>query len=484
MIKIRLPLLIFTFGLLFSGNVKAQQNASDSASEARMYHDVFILASDSLKGREAGTIGEQMASDYISKQMLQIGLLPKGDGEGSYLSEFRMNYPVIFKEAKLSINGIDFKHAEEFGATDLSSSGNVTAPLLNIGKGISVNSETTTNKNGVYDVNGKIVIMDIVSDTENDDNIDNNALLEDIISRVTSAVKLGAVGVILHNTSRKTTEDVLFGSPFTASLDVPVVYIARLPFNKIDKIKTGTCSIFVEIDRTVSKPANVIGWIDNKSTKTVVIGAHYDHLGITKSRSGPDKTPQIHNGADDNASGTAALLELARWAVKNGNLKYNYIFAAFSAEEKGLFGSKVFCRQPWVNNSNILYMLNMDMVGRLGCQGDTIHVLGVASSSVWDQMLDSIQHPDFSIKKINGAPAFSDHSPFLKKGIPVIYYTTGLHPDYHTPNDDTEFINFRGMVEIEAYLRNFIRSAETLTEIPFRKIGPIQNTRAYIQTFK
>jgi hypothetical protein len=481
MITIRLPLLIYTFSLLFSGNVNAQQNVNDSVSEARMYYDVFILASDSLKGREAGTIGEQMASDYISKQMLRIGLLPKGDGEGSYLSEFRMNYPVIYKEAKLRVNDIDFKHNEEFGATDLSSAGEVSAEMINIGKGIAGSNDKKKNKNGKYDLKGKIVVLDIVSLTGE---MDKAAFLDEVIARVKSVVQGGAVGVILHNSSRKSTEDVLFGSPFTESLNVPVVYVARLSFNKISKIKTGTCTLSVEVDRTVSKPANVIGWIDNKSTKTVVIGAHYDHLGITGSRTGPDKTLQIHNGADDNASGTAALLELARWAKNNDSLNYNYIFAAFSAEEKGLFGSKAFCSRPWVNNSNIVYMLNMDMVGRLGCQGDTISALGVASSTVWEKILDSIEHPDFAIQKISGAPAFSDHSPFLKKGIPVIYFTTGLHSDYHTPNDDTGFINFRGMVEIEAYLRNFILSAETLPEIPFQKIGVLQNTKAYVQTFK
>jgi hypothetical protein len=481
MVKVNLAILLFSLSFLCSENLKAQQFKNDSAVQARMYQDILILASDSLKGREAGTIGERMASDYISKQMIQIGLLPRGEHLGSYLSEFRMNYPVIYKKAHLLIDEIDFKYNEEFGATDLSSPGNVTAPLVNMGKGISDTNENTKSKDVLNKISGKIVLMDIYSGAQTDD---NNLLLEDIIGRVTSVVRLGAVGVILHNSSRKTTEDILFGSPFTESLNVPVVYIARLPFNKISKIQTGTCTLSVEIDRTVTQPANVIGWIDNKSAKTVIIGAHYDHVGITKSRTGDDKSPQIHNGADDNASGTAALLELARWAVNKRDLKYNYVFAAFSAEEKGLFGSKAFCSRPWVNNNNIVYMLNIDMVGRLGCEGDTISVLGVASSIVWDQILDSIQHPDFSIKKINGAPAFSDHAPFLKKGIPVVYFTTGLHPQYHTPQDDIELINFRGMVELEAYLQHFIGSAELLAEIPFQKVHTLQNVKAYIQTFK
>jgi len=469
----------FTFCLVSSASLFAQHAGSYMVSQNRLYRDVYILANDSLEGREAGKPGEKMAADYISRQMQQLGLRPEGDGDSSFLSEFRMNYPVIFKNATLNVNDIKFEYTEEFGATDLSSSGNVTAPLVNVGKGKS-GIDYDSQMGEVSVVAGKIVIMDI----DGTGSEDKNVMLNDIIVRVKTAVQKGAMGVILHTDSRKSTEDVLFGSPFTASLDVPVVYVARLAFNKIGKVNNGTCTMAVEVDRTVSKPVNVIGCIDNKSEKTVVIGAHYDHVGVTRSRTGDDKSLQVHNGADDNASGTAAMLELARWAVTEKNLRYNYIFATFSAEEKGLFGSKAFCSMPWVNNNNIVYMLNMDMVGRLGCEGDTMSVLGVGSSKVWEPLIDSVSHPDFALKKINGAPAFSDHSPFLKKGIPVIYFTSGIHPDYHTPKDDTELVNFRGMVELVSYLQRFIRSAEQLPKIPFQKINTIQQTRAYIQTFK
>ncbi len=480
MFKISLVALIFSSSILFSGNAIAQYVATDSAMKARMYHDISILASDSLQGREAGTAGERMASDYISKQMHDIGLLPKGDHDSSYISEFRINYPVIFKGAKLRVNNVDFKYTEEFGVTDLSAPGNVTAPLIDLGIGTDGSDSDSDNGAHIRDITGKIAILDIDGSAKDD----NTELLEDITNRVKSVVDKGAVGIILHNTQHKSTEDVLFGSPFTESLNVPVVYVARLPFNKIKSIDSKIASISVEIDRTVSKPANVIGWIDNKSTKTVVVGAHYDHLGIVKARGSADKTPQIHNGADDNASGTAALLELARWVVTDKNLKYNYIFAAFSAEEKGLYGSKAFCSRAWVNNSNIIYMLNMDMVGRLGCQGDTIRALGIASSTIWEGLIDTISHPDFAILKINGAPNFSDHAPFIRKEIPAIFFTTGLHPQYHTPQDDIQLINFTGMAEIESYLQHFIKSTEALPEIPFHRINTLQNTRAIIQTFK
>lgn len=475
--NLKLFLLAFTIGIVHTTTLFAQATGSYMLSQDRLYRDVYILANDSLKGREAGKPEEKMAADYISRQMQQAGLLPKGDGDSSYLSEFRMNYPVIFKNATLKVNDITFKYTEEFGATDLSSSGTVSAPFVNIGKGRpGVDYDL---KSGESIVKGNIVVMDIDGTGQEDKYI----MLNDIIARVKTAVQQGAVGVLLHTDSRKSTEDVLFGSPFTVSLNVPVVYVARLPFNKIRRVNNGTCTIAVEVDRTISNPVNVVGWINNHSAKTVIVGAHYDHVGVTRSRTGEDKSLQIHNGADDNASGTAAMLELARWATQETSLKYNYIFVAFSAEEKGLFGSKAFCSLPWVNNNNIVYMLNMDMVGRLGCEGDTMSVLGVGSSVVWASLIDTVQHPDFAIKKITGAPAFSDHSPFLKKDIPVIYFTSGIHPDYHTPKDDTELVNFRGMTELVSYLQHFIRSAEQLPRIPFQKISTLQQTRAYLQTF-
>jgi aminopeptidase YwaD len=479
MIKATCRLLICLVCISCFHDVVAQQQTLPGNATDRMRYDVTLLASDSLQGREAGTYGEQMAADYISKSMAAIGLLPKGEPAASFYSEFRMSFPVIFKDAKLQVDDIEFKYIEEFGATDLSSPGEVSAPLIYFGKGINAVGRKSIG-NQAIDVAGKIVLLDIATSLEDNE---NDRIINEILGKVKEVVDKGAAGVILHNSSRKPTENFLFGSPFTESLNVPVIYIARLPFNKIRKVKTATCKLKVEIDRTVTKPVNVIGWLDNKAQKTVIVGAHYDHLGIKKGKTDPEGHPVINNGADDNASGTAAMLELARWAAANKSLKYNYLFVAFSAEEKGLFGSKAFCSRPWVNNENIAYMLNLDMVGRLGCQGDTISVLGVASTPAWEPVLDSLTHPDFCIKKINGAPPFSDHSPFLKKGIPVIYFTTGIHPDYHTPRDDAGLINFEGMSELESYMQKFILAAEALPGIPFHKINTLQQTKAYIQTF-
>lgn len=458
--------------------LQAQNSSQTNSIENRLQYDIKILASDSLEGREAGKDGEKMAAEFIAKRMAEIGLEPGGSKTGSYLSEFRINYPVIFKEASLQVNDIKFKHIEEFGACDLSAAGKVQAPFINLSN--KTKSSTDFYGTNPQNVMGKIVVFDIAS-------VGKQAGSEERIAAIFDRVKAiydwGGVGVILHNTSRKAEEDVLFGSPFTESLPIPVVYLARLPYNKIHRLKSGNCSIEVQIDRSVSQPVNVLGYIDNKAKKTVLIGAHFDHVGITRSRKSEDKTPMIHNGADDNASGTAMLLELVRWAVNNESLKYNYIFAAFSAEEKGLFGSKAYCSRNCINHDSITYMLNLDMVGRLGCEGDTLKALGVASSAVWSSLLDSIPHPDFDLKKLKGAPAFSDHAPFLKKGIPVMYFTTGLHPEYHTHLDDIERINFKGMVEITTFVRQFLLSAESLPSIDFQKINAVQQTNAYFKVF-
>jgi hypothetical protein len=330
------------------------------------------------------------------------------------------------------------------------------------------------------DLSGKIVLLDIAVKAKP---TDNEAFVRDVAHKIELLKQRGAIAVILHNSSKALAEDALFGSAFTSSCGIPVLYMARMPFGKIRKIKSAPCELSVVIDRTVLNPANVVGYLDNKSNRTVVIGAHYDHLGLETVSPELDRPPRVFNGADDNASGVAMMLELARWAKNNESLKYNYLFVAFSAEEKGLFGSKAYCSNALVNNNSVFYMLNLDMVGNLGGEGDTIKALGIASSSIWNDLLEKVDHPDFSIKKIAGAPPFSDHAPFLKKGIPVIFFTTGLHKRYHTPDDDTEYLNLTGMVELLTYLRNFIKSAEALPDIPARKVNGLQSARAYLQTF-
>ena len=212
---------------------------------------------------------------------------------------------------------------------------------------------------------------------------------------------------------------------------------------------------------------NVIGFIDNGAEKTVVITAHYDHLGYGGSGSKYKGPSQVHNGADDNASGTAALLELAH-IIKNNKIKEhnNFLFIAFSAEEKGLLGSKYYVMNPSLNLNEINYVLNMDMLGRME-PGMALTIEGLGSSIIWESSLKEIECDAFplTLKKRENGP--SDHAPFYKAGIPALHFWTGKHDDYHKPSDDAEKINFRSESQIISFIEALILLVDSKGKINF-----------------
>lgn len=212
---------------------------------------------------------------------------------------------------------------------------------------------------------------------------------------------------------------------------------------------------------------NVVGFIDNGAEKTVVITAHYDHLGYGGSGSKYKEPSQIHNGADDNASGTAALLELAH-LIKNNNIKEhnNFLFIAFSAEEKGLLGSKYYVMNPSLNLNEINYVLNMDMLGRME-PGMALTVEGLGSSLIWESSLKEIECDAFplTLKKRENGP--SDHAPFYEAGIPALHFWTGKHDDYHKPSDDAEKINFRAESQIISFIEALILLIDSKGKVNF-----------------
>lgn len=235
-----------------------------------------------------------------------------------------------------------------------------------------------------------------------------------------------------------------------------------------------------DIYHNYTRTTDVAGFIDNGSDRTVVIGAHYDHVGYNSR----GKEKGLCNGADDNASGTAALLELARWAASRDDLKFNYLFIAFSAEEQGLIGSKHWCNLPQVKNSNYYWMMNLDMVGRLNWNGkNDLTVMAYASAKEWKNILPKIEHGSFDVQFLKGAPPFSDHAPFLEKNIPVVYLTTGLPPEYHKPSDDPEIINYAGEAAILQYMRNIVFETEKTDQLTFKKITAWQNAMTGTRVF-
>jgi hypothetical protein len=212
---------------------------------------------------------------------------------------------------------------------------------------------------------------------------------------------------------------------------------------------------------------NVLGYIDNKANKTIVIGAHYDHLGFGVEGSfykGEEKA--IHNGADDNASGVSVMLNLAS-KLKQTNTSNNYLFIAFSGEEMGLLGSNYFVKNATIPLDSINYMLNMDMVGRLKADS-TLAVYGVGTSPVFKQVIIDNNDKFKIIEKESGVGP-SDHTSFYLNDIPVLHFFTGQHEDYHRPSDDSELLNYEGMEAISTYIFDIITDLDDDGELVFQK---------------
>ena len=212
---------------------------------------------------------------------------------------------------------------------------------------------------------------------------------------------------------------------------------------------------------------NVIGFMDNGMENTVVIGAHYDHLGWGGESSLHSGDRAIHNGADDNASGVGALLMLAE-RLRTKYSENNYLFMAFSGEEKGLWGSNYFCDEPTIDLSSVNYMLNMDMVGRLN-EERTLAVYGVGTSPSWVPMLESLEIDSITITTTESGVGPSDHTSFYLEDIPVLHFFTGQHSDYHKPTDDIEKINWDGIVSVVNYIEGIIANVAYEGKLEFTK---------------
>ncbi len=217
---------------------------------------------------------------------------------------------------------------------------------------------------------------------------------------------------------------------------------------------------------------NVLGYLDNKAKTTIIIGAHYDHLGIGEQGSSLDANPQgkIHNGADDNASGVAGVIELANYFVNNKKKEANnFLFMAFSGEELGLFGSKYFTEHPTLDLTTVNYMINMDMIGRLNPDTKALMIHGTGTSSVWEPLIKKLDDGKFKISTDSSGVGPSDHTSFYLKDLPVLHFFTGSHSDYHKPSDDTDKVNAPGEADVLTLIAKIIDAPETQSKLPFLK---------------
>ncbi len=234
----------------------------------------------------------------------------------------------------------------------------------------------------------------------------------------------------------------------------------------------------MEMENHISR--NVAGFLEGneQSDQYIIIGAHYDSQGMGGMISmETDEVPVIHNGADDNASGTAGIMHLARWFSENRPYK-NILFIAFSGEEMGLLGSRHFTEQMRIDTSQILAMINLDMIGRLSNQNLTI--FGTETSNRWNEILDGIENDSLKITRTPSGSGASDHVPFYEAGIPTLHYFTGIHSDYHRPDDTAEKINYTGMDKVLDHIKQLVQQ---LDQMDASEIEYSESTNPHSTTF-
>lgn len=216
------------------------------------------------------------------------------------------------------------------------------------------------------------------------------------------------------------------------------------------------------------KGTNVIGFLNRNADKTIIIGAHYDHLGFGATGSLAANDHSIHNGADDNASGISSLLWLAEQLSTQKKLGVNVLFIAFSGEELGLIGSKAYCENPVIPMEKVLAMINMDMVGRLKAE-KSFAISGTGTAKEWNQLLEKVKPEGFSFTLSESGVGPSDHTSFYLKSIPVLHFFTGVHTDYHKPSDDSPLVNYEGIYQISGIIYNLVLQLSSEPMLSFQK---------------
>lgn len=435
------------------------QKKADRKTVSNLQLHVAYLASDKLEGRRTGTAGEQLASVYIAEQMKLAGLSPKGDSD--FLQTF------IVREGK-----------EPGAKTKLNINHQAIDQALFVPLPFSaVKSAKGEVLPGVNEMDN--VWLDDVKGWD-DKRSPHAAPMDLYIKKTKEAKKNGATGIVFYNGPEEFSAVTRWLDEKSEPLPIPAIWVGAEASKTLSADDANGFQIEMQVEFQPFKRTgtNVVGYIDNAAASTIVIGAHYDHLGHGEDHNSlaPDEKA-IHNGADDNASGTAALLELGR-LLKASKLKNNnYLLIAFSGEELGLFGSKYYTEHGTVDMGSVNYMVNMDMVGRLN-DDKGLQIGGVGTSPSWGSILKSSLPSGLKVSYDSSGTGPSDHTSFYRKDIPVLFFFTGTHSDYHKPSDDADKINYEGGLTVVKTVYAIIEKTNVQPKLTFTKTREMQMGRS------
>ena len=444
-----------TAGFAQKTKPRAAADVAESPLIVNLKKHIGYLASDALEGRRTGTAGEAKTVTYIADQYKKYGIKPMGDN-GTYVQTFDINEGREIKPATwLKAGNNKLAVTEDYFPFAFSANGKIagTANYLN----------AKPKHLFFFD------IKDYIDSSRLNPHYD---LMHEIRGTVSDAVAYGATAVLLYNTSTSGDSLQFSARDKADAAAIPVIFLTAAGHKKL---KEGSLiSGNIELGDKTRKGHNVVAYIDNGVATTVVLGGHLDHLGYGEDHNSRNTgAPAIHNGADDNASGTCAVVELSRiLKEKSASPAYkanNYLFINFSGEELGLYGSKYYTEHPTTDLTKVNYMINMDMIGRLNDSSNALTIGGVGTSNLWGDVLGIGTQKSFTIKVDSSGTGPSDHTSFYRKDIPVLFFFTGLHTDYHKPSDDANLINYKGEAAIVNYVAEVVGKANDKGKLAFTK---------------
>ena len=482
LLALTIPLLVYA--LAWAEEQPASRPTADTLFSAEAYiAHVAYLASDELGGRGPATEGSEKAARYIVEQFEQAGCQPGGE-DGTWFQPFevRRGKRLVDEEAALEISGLDrqCELRKDWIPLPFTETEDVEGPLAFAGYGIQATNFEYDDYDG-FDAEGKILLIFRYEPKDEDpeakfggERPSRHALF---VRKARTAANQGAKALLIVNPpNRDPDKDQLYdfdASNSQQTYQLPMAHITREMAGAIlekagapdlktlqEKLDEERKPLSQDLGLTVAlrpgvKPnmllaKNVLGVIrgDGGTEETIVVGAHRDHLGIQPPRSrGADRTPVVYNGADDNASGTAGVIELARAVNSGPPLRRNVLFIAFDAEEMGLLGSRHFVGNPTVELDNVRAMLNLDMVGRLSQKKFTI--FGIPTAEEFPELVEkAAEERGLKYKASRGMFGGSDHASFARHDIPALFFFTGMHKEYHQPQDDWELIDAEGATKI------------------------------------